>query len=435
MELLPGENLYMKSSEFIEFQVAYFKKHARTGTHFLGIEFEHFLIDRVSLRSYSYSEPDGSCDIVKKLIKKGWNIISEENGNPLGIEKGGSTITFEPGGQLEISLKPLKDIREVENAYKAIIAEIYEELGSSQALVSVNYHPRSRISDLPILPKRRYHIMYDYFVGKGGMSHYMMKGTAATQVSIDYSDEEDFIKKFRVANYIAPVISSIFDSSVVFEGKLYEGENLRAMIWNSTDRDRSKMVPCSLDKIFGFRDYALYLLNVPPIFIKKNDAEIFTGNSRLKEIIRNHVLNENDLEHLMSMVFPDIRVKRFIEMRTADSLPYPYAYAVAAMAKSIFCTPHVLQELYNRSLRIKDSWILRQNEGLAKIPADVDESFMELKDYIISSAERNLNQADQAYLYPFLDKIREHGSISRWLKGLYRTDKNAFLKAIEVPGR
>lgn len=422
----------MESIRFTELMSGYFKKHARPHDHYLGIEFEHFLVDRKSLKSYAYFEPNGQKDIVKRLIKSGWNTIVEEDNNPLGIERDGSTITFEPGGQFEISLKPLKKLEEIHRTYRNIIDDIYQLLSPDQALVSLNYHPRTRISELPILPKKRYRMMYDYFMAKGGMSHYMMKGTAATQVSIDYSDEADFIKKFRVANFISPVLSYLFDSTVIFEGELYPGENLRVLIWNNTDKDRSKMVPGSLDKAFGFRDYAQYLLNTPPIFLRKGKNEIFTGADKLRDIMVNHEFDEKDLEHVLSMVFPDIRLKKFIEMRPADSLPYPFGFAVAGIAKAIFCSQGLLDELYERSLFYKDSWVKKQNSGLAKIPPEIDESFLNLKEFIINQSEKALNRHEHKYLSLFMDKIREHGSISRWLKKLYKRDIKEFLRAVEV---
>lgn len=423
----------MDAKDYIEIQAEYFKKYARTTRHLLGIELEYFLTDRNTHRSYSYFEPDGTRHIIERLADKNWNTIIEEGGYTLGLEKDENTITFEPGGQLEISIKPLENIEEIEEANKSILSDISRELKEGQALVSASYHPKTRISELPILPKKRYHMMFEYFKGHGRLSHYMMKGTAATQVSIDYSDEDDFIRKFRVANFISPVLSDIFDSTVIFEGEIYNNGNLRKAIWNETDRQRSSLVPGSLDKIFGFREYAQYLLNVPPIFIKKDGKAIYTGDKKLKDIIGDYTFSETELEHILSMVFPDIRLKKFIELRMADALPYPYCYAAACIIKAVFFTQKIIDALYEKSLSYRDSWVERQNTSLAENPSSVDDTFLELKDYIIKESPRVLSCDELNYLNPFLDIIYADKSVSNQLKNLYREDIKAFYRAIEVP--
>jgi len=248
----------MDTKTYIDLQVAYFKEHARANPNLLGVEFEHFLIDNQTLRSYSYFETNGQKEIIQRLLKdrRGWRLILEEEGYPLGIEKNGSTITFEPGGQMEISLKPFSKISEIDAAYKDIIEDIYAHLAPNQILASVGYHPKTKIDTLPILPKKRYQMMYEYFKTHGDKSHNMMKGTAATQVSIDYSDEADFVKKYKVAHFLAPVLASIFDATPIFEGEVYDKENARVAIWEETDPPRSKLVPGVISSTFDFSSYA-----------------------------------------------------------------------------------------------------------------------------------------------------------------------------------
>lgn len=422
--------------KYIKGQIAYFKRNASSNGNLLGVEFEHFLVDKDTLRSYSYFEPGGQRDIVKGLINnKKWNLISQENGYPLGLEKDGSTITFEPGGQMEISLKPLVKVSEIKEAYEDIIEDIYSEMSPNQILTSIGYHPKTKIAELPILPKNRYQIMFDYFKTHGAKSHNMMKGTAATQVSIDYSNEEDFIKKYRVAHFIAPVLASLFDSSPIFEGELYAKENLRVAIWEETDPPRSKLVPGVLDTRFDFEGYAKYLLEVPPIFIVKDGVELYTKETPLKELLAKHQFTEKELEHIMSMVFPDVRVKKFIEIRMADALPYPYGLAVVEMIKGIFYTTEVLDELYEKSLLYNDDWVLEQNRGLIEDPVKVDNTFLDLKKTIIEESLKLVSEEENIYLQNFFALINEHGSISNWLKNLYINNLNLFKETIAVPRR
>ena len=425
----------MDTKAFIENQVAYFKKHASSNPNLLGVEFEHFLIDRETLRSYSYFEPGGQKEIVQRLLKnnKNWRLILEEEGYPLGLEKDGSTITFEPGGQMEISLKTFHKIADVEAAYKDIIDDIYAELAPNQILASVGYHPKTKIGELPILPKKRYEMMYEYFKTHGGKSHNMMKGTSATQVSIDYSDEADFIKKYKVAHFLAPVLASLFDATPIFEGEVYDKENARVAVWEETDPPRSKLVPGVISSTFDFSSYGEYLLDVAPILINKDGVDLYTGETTLRELLPNHDFNEKELEHIQSMVFPDARLKKFIEIRMADALPYPYGLAVVAMIKAIFYTPSLLDKLYEQAQSFSDTWVLEQNKGLIENPVRVDNNFVALKKSIMEEALNVIPKEEKSYLESFFKLIDEHGSVAKWLKSLYMYDRELFTQTIEVP--
>ncbi|QNO14054.1 glutamate--cysteine ligase [Alkalicella caledoniensis] len=425
----------MDVKTYIEHQVEYFKKHARTTDKLLGVEFEHFLVDRETLRSYSYFEPGGQKDIVQGLLKNNsnWRLISQQDGYPLGLEKDGSTITFEPGGQVEISIKPFEKIAEVDAAYRRIIDDIYSQMLPNQILVSVGYHPKTEIATLPILPKKRYEMMFEYFKNHGAKSHNMMKGTAATQVSIDYCDEADFVKKYKVAHFLAPVLASLFDSTPIFEGKIYDKENPRVAIWEETDPVRSKLVPGAISKTFDFRSYAEYLLDVPPILVNKDGVDIYTGEATLRELLHRYDFSEKELEHIQSMVFPDVRLKKFIEIRMADALPYPYGLAVVAMIKGIFYTPSLLDKLYEKAKGFDDQWVLEQNKGLIEMPVKVDETFIALKKNLMEETLKVVTNEERYYLDDFYKLVNEYGSVANWLKELYRNDRDLFIKTIEVP--
>lgn len=423
----------MDAREYIAHQVAYFTASCRANPKLLGAEMEHFLIDKHTLRSYSYYEPEGQKDLVLKLIDhEGWQLILEEAGYPLGIEKNGSTITFEPGGQLEISLKPMDSVKGIECIYMAILEEIEKHLLPSQALVSVGYHPKTSISDLPLLPKKRYQMMFEYFKTHGAKSHNMMKGSAATQVSIDYKDEVDFIKKFRVAHFLAPILSSVFDATPIFEGNLYEGDHVRAAIWNETDPQRSKLVKGALgpkDQPFGFESYAKYLLDMPPVLVKKAGEDVFTADQPLKTLLETMSFDDAELEHIQTMVFPDARLKKYIEIRMADALPLPYNFAVFALVQTVFYKDHVLNAIYDWSLDFDDDWVMRTNRALARVPSEMDEAFYQIKGKLIDMVRGEASEEALLYLEPFMTVLSHYGSVSKWLKTL---EGDAFLKAIDV---
>jgi glutamate--cysteine ligase len=335
---------------------------------------------------------------------------------------------------VEASLRPEMTVSGIEKAYHEVCGELKSLLAKDQALALLGYHPRTRIGELPLLPKERYRMMYDYFGGRGRYARHMMKGTAATQVSIDYRDEADFIKKFRVANFLAPFIARIFDSTPVFEGEIYQGENCRILIWANTDPDRSKLVPGSLDRMFGFADYTDYLLRTPPIIAHVNGRAVFTGNEKLGDLLERFDFVESDYPHLLSMVFPDVRLKSFIEIRMADALPYPYNMAVPALIKGIFYHPINLDRYFELSQSFSDEDIHAINARLVHA-TDFSYKDLNINDFslaLIENAESALDQSESSYLAPLKALMLKDGSMAKKLKKLYLDRPQEFMALITL---
>lgn len=422
----------MNSQKYIENQVDYFKKNGKENPHLLGVEFEHFLVDRQTLRSYSYFEPNGQKDIFTGLIQRGWQLTSEENGYPLALEKKGHHLTFEPGGQIELSLGAVNSLEEVDLAYREVMGDVLKELRPNQSIVSLGYHPLTKIGELPLLPKKRYEMMYEYFKNHGALCHHMMKGTAATQVSVDYRDEDDFVKKFRVAHFIAPVLAQLFDATPVFNGEIYPYQNARVAIWQETDIKRSKLIPGVMDTRFDFKSYAEYLLKMEPILIRNGGKDIYMGEQALESFVDDFVWSDSDLEHIQSMVFPDARLKRYIEIRMADALPYPYSLAVPALIKGIFYSDEAVNVLYQMSLAYKDQWVKDQNHRLVQPFVEKDEKFDDLFKCVLEYALKGLDSSEKKYLEMFLEKVSTYGSMATFLKTEHAKGREDFLKAIEL---
>lgn len=424
----------MKKSEFIHEQVMYFQNSVKETSKWLGAEFEHFLVDKATLRSYRYDEPNGQKDLANRLCDKGWDIFLKEGDAPLGLEKEGNTITFEPGGQFEISLRPLDSVQAIDVLYKQVLEEIESVMVEGQALVGLGYHPSSTIESLPLLPKKRYDFMFQYFKTHGAKCHNMMKGTAATQVSIDYTSEADFIKKFRVAYFLSPILASIWDASPIFEGEIFDQSHLRAGIWEETDRKRSKNMPGVLDKVYGFADYTKYLLSVSPIFFPQGDDYESVGDTPLEQLLEGRTFDTPLFEHVQSMVFPDVRLKKYLEIRMADAMPYPYNLSVFAIVETLFYNVDLLNHWYTESLAYNDAWLLRQNENLIALKLEDNHELIRLRDAFLNSVQEAISEENQVYFEPFKALIDTYGSIANWLKILYRTDREQFLKEVNCAG-
>lgn len=273
-------------------------------------------------------------------------------------------------------------------------------------------------------------MMFDYLGKQGENAHHMMKGTAATQVSIDYHSEKDFTKKIRTANFLSPFFSRIFDASPVFENSLFNGDNLRIKIWNNMDKARSGIIPGVLDKNFTFKDYADYILNIPPIYLKRNNDFIYTGGRKFKDLIEETKCTESDINHCMGMCFPDVRVKSFIEIRMADALPYQYNLSVPAMIKGIFYDEKNLEKYFRISQSFNNQDIINIKN---KLQSEIDFKYKNLDinymtESLFNDAKSGLSNNETQHLQLFEKYIRPGHSFSRYLKKLYLSDRNLFFR-------
>lgn len=369
----------------------------------IGVEFEHFVVYKDTLKTVSYYGENGVAETLHDLEKLGYK-GSYEGEYILGLEKGNKVITLEPGSQFELSIKAQKHIKDIEIEYLEFFRDLVPILESkNQQIMAVGYHPETKIEEIKLLPKKRYDFMFNYFKTAGTMAHNMMKGTSALQVSLDYSSEEDYLKKFRVTNALSPVIYAMFDNGLYFEGKQYEKHNIRALIWKNCDIDRSGVVPNSLKDDFSFKKYAEYVLNVPPILIAKDGDVESTGKLLVKDVLDVENYSTEELEHLLTMVFPDVRTKRYIEIRMMDSVPYPLNLAAIALWTGLLYDEKTLDKVYEyiKDISIDDVNSAKEemlDKGLlAKLG---DKTLLEIGKHIVSLAKEGLVEEDIKYIIP-----------------------------------
>lgn len=313
----------------------------------VGFEVEHFVVDKNSLETVRYEGENGIRESLEELKGLGYEGIYEGE-YIMGLHKDGASISIEPAAQFEISLDSQNSIDKLFETYKKTMAEIipvFDKKG--QLLVEVGYQVKDKIADIPRIPKERYKFMYEYFEKYAGpMAHNMMKGSASLQVAIDYSDEDDFRKKYFLANALSPFFYSIFDNAYIFEGEVYENHNIRQSIWENCDKDRTGIYPFSFDNDLSYEKYAKKILATPAIFIKKDGKDIATNEKTFEEIFDEDMSDEM-VFHALSIVFPDVRVKKYIEIRMPDNIPFPYNFAALSLIKNIFYDKEVLDYAYN----------------------------------------------------------------------------------------
>lgn len=332
--------------------VDYFKSGEKDQNNWkIGVEFEHIIIDEKSLETVSIYGENGVSETIGKLEDLGWSLEYFE-GYSLGASKGPYTVSTEPAGQFELSIEASKSIEELERLYILFLEEVLPLIkDQGQRLVAIGYQPKTKIDEIKISPKKRYGYMYEHFKTRGKRSHNMMKGTAAVQVIIDYKDEEDFVRKYRLGSYLSPILYTIFENAYIFEGEPYERHGLREYIWKNTDPSRSGLLESAFDQDFSYRSYAEYILNNDMIFLDDDKGLRSTEGKLFKEIFDPDDYTEDEIFHAVSIVFPDIRLKKYLEYRMMDSLPYPLNFAPVSLVGGIFYSEDnmkALEEAFDR---------------------------------------------------------------------------------------
>lgn len=335
---------------------AYMQKGETPEHHFLhGAELEYFIVDKATKKSLPFK--NGIELILKELLNYGFQPILEAE-HVIGIRNEKLAISLEPGAQWEISLYPQTNIATLQKVFLDFIEQLTPILQSrNQMLYSSGYLPKSTISEIEMLPKKRYRFMYDYFCKTGKYAHNMMKGTASIQVAVDYSKEEDFVQKMRLASRLTPIFSAIYDNSNVFEGEEYQDFCLRTLIWNHCDEQRCGIIPQIFAVDFGYEKYAEYILNLVPILITDKKNNIVSSQRPFKDVFDLNGDIEAQLNHVFSMCFPDVRARKYLELRMTDSLPYPLNFAFIELVYIIFYNASIFQKVHH----------LLENIGLQEI--------------------------------------------------------------------
>src|SRR5690554_3480474 len=408
----------------VEALINYFKTGETEPVNFkLGLEIEHFLLEKESLKAVPYLGEKGIEGFLNELLKDGWEPVYEGN-YLLGLKGDNADITLEPGGQFELSLYPFKDIKKIKEVYNDFLKQAYPILEDrGQQLFNLGYQPVSSIKEIELLPKKRYHYMYDYFKAKGKYAHNMMKGTSSIQLNLDYSNEEDLRKKVRVAYFLAPLIYHFFDNSPFFEGKKNYRNSIRSIIWGNCDNDRCGTIPNIFTDNFSYRDYANYILNIPAIVILKNNQLIYTGEKLIKDIEKIDFYDHNEINHLLTMVFPDVRIKKYLEIRVGDSLPYPYNMSYVVFWKGLIYNSANLNKLYDRAINYNES-------AMNYLRQDININGIKAKSYRKPLAEFFHELIDMAAVVLKKDE-REYLDILKYLLIKETTLKNKTVKEFE----
>jgi glutamate--cysteine ligase len=384
----------------------------------LGVEAEHFVVDRVSHRAVPYSGEHGIRQVLARLMERypGAQILPDDDF--FGFQAPDFTITLEPAAQLEISISPMTSVHQISDAYRAFrknLDAVLTPLGYT--VCSAGCQPVSPVAELELIPKKRYALMNEYFrhTGTGGIE--MMRGTSSLQVSVDYYSEEDFRRKLQAAYVYSPVLKLLCDHSRSFEGEELQIRLKRTDIWRRTDPVRCGILPGVFSPSYGFADYADFLGRIPPIFLKRGSEVLPTGFQTADTLFAGRALEEDEIRHLLSMAFPDVRVKQFLEIRVADAVPSPFLPAYCALIKGLIYSEAGLmyaQELIRRK-GLTEEDIRKAEDGLMARGWDADiygQPASDLSRELLKLARTELPPEEKPYLEAFEAVIRHKGILS-----------------------
>ena len=262
----------------------------------------------------------------------------EEAGKLIGLTKDGANVSLEPGGQLELSGAPLATIHETcdeVNAHLKDVRDIADTLGV--CFIGLGAAPIWSYEDMPMMPKGRYTLMRDYMDRVGTMGKSMMFRTCTVQVNLDFESEADMVKKMRVAIALQPVATALFANSPFFDGDVNGHKSWRSRVWRDLDPDRTGTLPFVFEEGFGFQRWVDYALYVPMYFVYRDGTYIDALGQSFRDFLAGNlpalpgeVPTLSDWADHLTTIFPEARVKQFIEMRGADGGPWRRLCALPA---------------------------------------------------------------------------------------------------------
>ncbi|WP_201837219.1 glutamate--cysteine ligase [Microvirga zambiensis] len=345
------------------------------GTWRLGTEHEKIPFYRADSAPVPYDGGRGIRALLEGIQERtGWAPIIEGN-HPIGLadEAGGGAISLEPGGQFELSGAPLATLHDTARETAQHLADakaVGESLGIG--FLTLGMSPLWSRAETPVMPKARYRIMTDYMPKVGSLGLDMMYRTSTVQVNMDYASEADMVKKLRVSLALQPIATAIFANSPFTEGKPNGYLSMRSNIWLDTDRDRTGMMAFAFEDGFGYERYVDWALDVPMYFVKRDATYHDVAGASFRDLFAGKLAQlpgeratRSDWANHVSTLFPEVRLKRYLEMRGADVGNAEHIVALSAFWTGLLYDEAALDGAWD----LVKSWSAEERERLrADVP-------------------------------------------------------------------
>lgn len=315
----------------------------------IGTEHEKFGFDTTTLEPMTYEQVETLLHHMADRFS--WDRIMEGD-KIIGLKSNGQSVTLEPGGQFELSGAPLETVHQTcaeVNSHLYQVKIISEEEGVG--FLGLGFNPKHKLEEIPIMPKGRYTIMRNYMPKVGSLGLEMMFRTCTVQVNLDFASEQDMVDKFRVGLALQPIATALWANSPFTEGKPNGFLSYRSRVWEDTDNDRTGDLPFVFEEGFGFERYVDFALDVPMYFIYRNQKYIDASGLSFRDFLsgRLPVLpgeypTLNDWENHLTTIFPEVRLKRYLEMRGADGGSWRRICALPAFWVGLLYDEQALQQ-------------------------------------------------------------------------------------------
>ncbi|NIP17931.1 MAG: glutamate--cysteine ligase [Xanthomonadales bacterium] len=348
----------------------------------LGTEHEKFGYTIDDMRPLPYGGERGIRAILEGLAEQfGWERIGEEGHTIALADETGASITLEPGGQLELSGALIDSLHNTcTEVYRHLkqVKTVAEPLGV--AFLGMGFQPKWRREDMQWMPKGRYRIMRAYMPTRGNLGLDMMTRTCTVQVNLDFSSEADMVKKFRTSLALQPVATALFANSPFVDGKPSGFLSYRSHVWEDTDPDRTGMLPWVFDGSMGFERYVDYMLDVPMYFVYRDGEYLDASGQSFRDFLAGRLPacpgerpTLEDWENHLTTVFPEVRLKRYLEMRGADGGPWAELCALPAFWAGLLYDPSSLDAAWDlaKNWSMEERLELRSNAPRLGLKAEV----------------------------------------------------------------
>jgi len=344
----------------------------------IGTEHEKFGFRLDDLRPLTYDGERGIEAMLRGMTRFGWQPI-EEHGKVIALLRDGASVTLEPAGQFELSGAMLENIHDTcceTSCHLKEVKTVAEELGVG--FLGMGFQPKWRRDEMPWMPKGRYQIMKNYMPKVGNLGLDMMTRTCTVQVNLDFASEADMVKKFRVSLALQPIATALFADSPFTEGKPNGYLSYRSHIWTDTDPDRTGMLDFVFEDGFGFERYVDYLLDVPMYFSNRGGEYIDCAGLSFRDFLAGklpalpgELPTLKDWADHMTTAFPEVRLKKYLEMRGADGGPWNRLCALPAFWTGLLYDDEALDAAWDL---VKDFTLEERNalrDGVPKLALKV----------------------------------------------------------------
>lgn len=375
----------------------------------LGLELEHIIVHKESYKSLNYYEKFGQEYILLSLSKH-FQKEKRENNRLIGLINDEYTLTLEPGGQLEISIIPTDKISwilEIYNKFLSLISPILNK--HNLLMLNTGYSPKTSAYDIPLIPVKRYEFMDRYFKTSGTLGTHMMRGSASTQISVDFENESDLKEKLKAIMIISPVIKLLSSNTPFFESEYTDKYLIRTHIWNNVDNKRCKYNFSVFDNDFSINDYKEFIINTEAIYLNDENGGTYTNHETFAFLYNNKEITEEDVEHMLSMVFPDIRIKKYIELRMADSMDINSTLAYLSLIKGIVYSDKNRKYIINK-YNISEKDIEKAEEEIMTSSFNSNIYNVKASDFtkeILDLAYESLIEEEKKYLHSFYEILEK----------------------------